>query len=81
MLKHHPYKVINRVKNSKLSQKAIQKYILVRLEHLISLFTKINNGNNDLLIDTRKMNLNIGINQELIPLHSGLDFCFGKNQQ
>jgi hypothetical protein len=28
----------------------------------------------------KKMSLNFGINQELIPLHSGLDFCSGKNQ-
>ncbi len=29
----------------------------------------------------KKMNLSFGINQELTLLHSGLGFCFGKNQQ
>ena len=72
--------LINQIKNIILLQTIIKKFILVRLELLILLFTKMNNGNNDILIDTRKMNLNIGINQELTHLHSGLDFCFGKNQ-
>ena len=81
MLKYHPYKSDKPKKSIILLQIMIKKFILVRLAPLISSTTKMNNGNNDILIDTRKMNLNIGINQELTLLHSGLDFCFGINQQ
>ncbi len=54
MLKYHPYKSDKPGKNTILSQKAIKKYILVRLEHLILLFTKMNNGNNDILMTQEK---------------------------
>ena len=46
-------------------------------------FTKHKNEErkNYILIGTRKMNLNFGINPVLILLVFGVDFCFGKNPQ
>ncbi len=37
-------------------------------------------GNKDILNVMKKMNLNFGINLELIPPVFGLYFCFGINQ-
>ncbi len=77
MIKSKPYKSDKPNKNIILLQMIIKKFILVRLPHLILQFIKMKQENKDILIDKRRMNINIGINQELIHLHFGLIFCCG----
>jgi hypothetical protein len=70
-------KATNQIKKYILLQMIIKKFILVKLPPLILQFIKMKRENKDILIDIRRMNLNIGINQELIHLHSGLISCYG----
>ena len=81
MKKYYPYKSDKPNKNITLLQMIIKKFILVRLPPLILQFIKMKQESKDILIDIRRMNINIGINQELIHLHFGLIFCYGIYQQ
>ena len=81
MLKYHPYK----------SDKPNKKYYIITNNNKKVYFGQA--GASDFTIhkdeqrkqqyiDRHKKNESkYWNNQELIPLHSGLDFCFGKNQQ
>ena len=81
MNKYYPYKSDKPDKKYYIITKIIKKFILVRLALLISLFTKTKNENKDILIDTKQTKNNFGINQELILLHFGAVFYYGKSQQ
>ena len=63
MKKYFPYK----------SDKPNKKYYIINILQ----FIKMKQESKDILIDIRRMNINIGINQELIHLHFGLIFCYG----
>jgi hypothetical protein len=57
MLKYHQYKSNKPDKNTILSQKAIENFILGLVAMVILQFIKMNNGNKDILIDTKIMKL------------------------
>ena len=50
----------------------IKKFILVPVIILILQYIKMKQDVKDMLLAMRKMNLNTGINQELIHLHGGV---------
>ena len=77
MNKYYPYKSDKPNKKYYIITNDNKKFILVRLPPLILQFIKMKQESKDILIDIRRMNINIGINQELIHLHFGLIFCYG----
>jgi hypothetical protein len=73
MIRYNPYKSDkpnkdSRLKNITLQQMIIKRFNLVLLVILILLFIKMKQENKDISIDIRKLNIKIGINQELIHL-------------
>ena len=80
MIKYYPYKSDKPNKNIILLQMIIKKFILVPVIILTLQFIKMKQESKDILIDIRRMNLNIGINQELILLNFGLDSYYGRSQ-
>ena len=48
MIKYHPYKVINQIKNIILLQTIIKKFILVPVDIVISLHIKMKQENKDI---------------------------------
>jgi len=73
MIRYNPYKSDkpnkdSLLKNITLQQMIIKRFNLVLLVILILLFIKMKQENKDLSIDIRKLNIKIGINQELIHL-------------
>ncbi len=73
MLKYHPYKSDKQGTNTISSQK--QKYILGLVAIVILQFTKMNNGNKGLSIDTKQMKF--GQNLAQIPPGFGFVGCSG----
>ena len=76
MIRYNPYKSDkpnkdSRLKNITLQQMIIKRFNLVLLVILILLFIKMKQENKDISIDIRKLNIKIGINQELIHLVLG----------
>jgi hypothetical protein len=73
MIRYNPYKSDKPNKDSLLNnitlqQMIIKRFNLVLLVILILLFIKMKQENKDISIDIRKLNIKIGINQELIHL-------------
>ena len=73
MIRYNPYKSDKPNKDSLLNnitlqQMIIKRFNLVLLVILILLFLKMKLENKDISIDIRKLNIKIGINQELIHL-------------
>ena len=81
MINYYPYKSDKPNKKYYIITNDNKKVYLVPVIILILQFIKMKQENKDILIDIRRMNINIGINQELIHLHFGLIFCYGIYQQ
>ena len=79
MLKYHPHKSDNQVKNIILLLMIIEKFILVRLPPPILHIIKMSSANKGILVDTKIMK--IGQNLEKIPPAFGLVGSFGINLQ